>query len=84
MPLVKVLLTDLSSLFRPQQRLKKRMGKHAQEPQYSPIFVQSTALAPAPVIVDAFSNKSHKTKSSDDIDQDKMAALKPESWLLKR
>jgi len=84
MPLVKVLLTDLSSLFRPQQRLKKRMGKHAQEPQYSPIFVQSTALAPAPVIVDAFSNKSHKTKSSDDIYQDKMAALKPESWLLKR
>jgi hypothetical protein len=40
--------------------------------------MQSTALAPPPVIVDAFANKSHKTKSSDDIDQDKMAALKLE------
>jgi hypothetical protein len=78
MPLMKVLLTDPSPLFRPQQQLKKRMGEHAQEPQYSPTFMQSTALAPPPVIVDAFANKSHKTKSSDDIDQDKMAALKLE------
>jgi hypothetical protein len=31
--------------------------------------------APAPVVIDPFANESHKTKSSNDIDQDKMAAL---------
>jgi len=37
--------------------------------------VQSTTPTPTPVVVDTFSNESHKTKSSDDIDQDKMAVL---------
>jgi hypothetical protein len=37
--------------------------------------VQSTIPTPAPTIIDAFANKSHKQKSSHDIDQDKMAAL---------
>jgi hypothetical protein len=31
--------------------------------------------APAPAVIDPFANESHKTKSSNDIDQDKMAAL---------
>jgi len=30
---------------------------------------------PAPAVIDPFANESHKTKSSNGIDQDKMAAL---------
>jgi hypothetical protein len=52
------------------------MGEHGQEPQHNPASVQATTLTPTPVIVNAFANKSHKTKSSDGIDQDKMATLK--------
>ena len=50
------------------------MGKHGQEPQHNPTFVQSTAPT-LTLVIDAFTNESHKTKSSDDIDQDKMTAL---------
>ncbi|XP_061946422.1 uncharacterized protein LOC133670035 [Populus nigra] len=51
------------------------MSEHGQKPQYNPTFVQSTTLAPAPAIMDAFANESLKAKSSDSIDQDKMKAL---------
>jgi len=37
--------------------------------------VRSEALTLDPVVVKVFANESHKKKSSDDIDQDKMAAL---------
>jgi len=37
--------------------------------------VQSAASTLAPTIIDAFVNESHKRKLSNDIDQDKMAAL---------
>jgi hypothetical protein len=50
------------------------MGKHGQEPQHNPTFVQSTAPT-LTLVIDAFANESHKTKSSDGIDQDKMTAL---------
>ena len=50
------------------------MGEHGQEPQYNPTFVQSTTPTLA-LVIDAFANESHKTKSSDGIDQDKMTAL---------
>jgi len=50
------------------------MSKHGQEPQYNLAFVQSAAPTLA-LVIDAFVNESHKTKSSDGIDQDKMAAL---------
>jgi hypothetical protein len=44
------------------------------EPQHNPTFVQSTAPT-LTLVIDAFTNESHKTKSSDGIDQDKMTAL---------
>ena len=37
--------------------------------------MQSTILVPAPAIIYTFANKYHKTRSSNDIDQDKMATL---------
>jgi hypothetical protein len=37
--------------------------------------VQSAAPTPAPVVINAFVNEPHKTKSSDDIKQDKMTTL---------
>jgi hypothetical protein len=51
------------------------MSENGQEPPYNPTFVHSMPLTPAPAIIDPFANESHKTKSSNDIDQDKMAAL---------
>jgi hypothetical protein len=51
------------------------MGEHGQEPPYNPAFLHSTPLAPAPAVIGTFANESHKTKSSNGIDQDKMAAL---------
>ena len=51
------------------------MSEHGQEPPHNPAFMQSTARTPAPIVIDAFANESHNTKSSNDIDQDKMAAL---------
>jgi hypothetical protein len=56
-------------------QLEERMSENGQEPQHNPIFVQSSTPAPAPAVVDAFANESHKVKSSDSIDQDKMKAL---------
>jgi hypothetical protein len=55
---------------------EERMGEHGQEPQHNLTFVQSTAPTLATAIVEAFANESHKIKSSDDINQDKMVALK--------
>ena len=52
-----------------------RHNEHAQEPRHNPAFVQPTTPIPTPAVVDAFINESHKTKSSEDVDQDKMAAL---------
>jgi hypothetical protein len=54
---------------------EERMSKHGQEPQQNPIFVQSATLVPAPTVIEASANKSHKAKSSDSIDQDKFEAL---------
>ena len=51
------------------------MSEHGQEPPHNPSFMQSTTRTPAPIVIDAFANESHNTKSSNDIDQDKMAAL---------
>jgi hypothetical protein len=56
-------------------QLEERMSENGQEPQHNPIFVQSSTPAPAPAVVDAFANESHKVKSSDSIDQDKIEAL---------
>jgi hypothetical protein len=41
--------------------------------------MQPVTPVPAPAVVDAFANESHKTKSSNGIDQDKMVAL--EAWI---
>jgi hypothetical protein len=49
--------------------------EQAQEPRHNPVFVQSTTPALTPAVADAFANEYHKTKSFDDIDQDKMATL---------
>jgi len=54
---------------------KERMSEHGQKPQHNPAFVQSATLAPALTVIDAFDHESHKAKSSDSIDQDKMEAL---------
>jgi hypothetical protein len=51
------------------------MSEHGQEPPYNPPFMHSMPLAPAPAVIGTFANESHKTKSSNGIDQDKMAAL---------
>jgi hypothetical protein len=57
-------------------QLEERMSEHGQEPQQNPTFIQSATLAPTSAVMNTFSNKSHKARSSDSIDQDKMAALK--------
>ncbi|XP_073261632.1 uncharacterized protein [Populus alba] len=54
---------------------EEKMSEHGQEPQHNPTFVQSTTPAPAPTIMDAFANESHQAKSSDGLDQEKIAAL---------
>jgi hypothetical protein len=51
------------------------MSEHGQEPQHNPTFVQSATPAPAPAVMDAFANESHKAKSSDSLDQEKIATL---------
>ena len=51
------------------------MSEHGQEPQHNPAFVQSATPAPAPTVMDAFVNESHQAKSSDSLDQEKIAAL---------
>ncbi|XP_011046380.1 PREDICTED: uncharacterized protein LOC105141014 [Populus euphratica] len=51
---------------------EETMSRHGQEP---PTFVHSMPSAPAPTVLDPFANESHKTKPSNDIDKDKMAAL---------
>jgi hypothetical protein len=53
---------------------EERMSEHSQEPEHNPVFVQSTTPAPAPAIMDAFANESHQAKSSDSLDQEKIAA----------
>ena len=54
---------------------KERMSEHGQEPQYNPAFMQSMKPALAPVVMDAFANESHQAKSSDGLDQEKIATL---------
>jgi len=46
--------------------------------------MQSAASTPAPTIIDAFVNESYKRKSSNDIDQDKMAALEARVRVIER
>jgi hypothetical protein len=58
----------------PANQPEEIIGEHAQEPRHNPTFMQSTTPVPTPAVADAFVNESHKTKPSDDIDQDKMAA----------
>jgi hypothetical protein len=54
---------------------EETMSEHGQEPPYNPVFVHSMPPTLAPAVIDPFANESHKTNSSNDIDQDKMAAL---------
>eukprot|EP00258_Populus_trichocarpa_P031831 XP_024447850.1 uncharacterized protein LOC112325480 [Populus trichocarpa] len=54
---------------------EERMSEQGQEPQHNLAFVQSTTPAPAPAVMDAFANESHQAKSSDSLDQEKIAAL---------
>ncbi|XP_024439614.1 uncharacterized protein LOC112323885 [Populus trichocarpa] len=54
---------------------EERMSEHGQEPQHNPAFVQSATPAPAPTVMDAFANESHQAKSSDSLDQEKIATL---------
>jgi hypothetical protein len=63
----------------PANQPEEIIGEHAHEPQHNPTFVQLTTPVPTPAIANAFVNESHKTKPSDDIDQDKMAALEARS-----
>jgi hypothetical protein len=56
-------------------QLEETMSEHGQEPPYNPTFLHSTPPAPAPAVINPFANESHKTKSSNNIDQDKMTAL---------
>jgi hypothetical protein len=51
------------------------MNEYGQEPQQNPTFVQSATPAPAPTIMEASANESHKAKSSNSIDQDKIEPL---------
>ena len=52
------------------------IGEGVQDPQQNPVFVHPTAPAPLPTpIVGASMNESPKIRSSDGVDQDKMAAL---------
>jgi hypothetical protein len=60
------------------------MSEHGQGPQHNPTFVQSATPAPAPTIMNAFANESHKAKSSDSIDQDKMEALEARIRVIER
>jgi hypothetical protein len=46
--------------------------------------MQSTTPAPAPVVVDTFANESHKKRSFDDIDQEKMTTLEARIRVIKR
>jgi len=54
---------------------EERMSEHGQEPQHNPAFVQSITPAPAPAVMDAFAHESHQAKSSDNLDQEKIAVL---------
>ena len=54
---------------------EETMSEHGQEPPYNPTFMHSMPPAPAPAVINPFVNKSHKTKSSDSTDQNKMATL---------
>ena len=63
---------------------KERMSEHGQGPQHNPAFVRSVTPAPALTVMDAFANESHKAKSFDNINQDKMEALESESLVFVR
>jgi len=54
---------------------EETLSELGQEPPYNPAFVHSIPPALAPVVIDPFTNESHNTKSSNDINQDKMTAL---------
>jgi hypothetical protein len=56
-------------------QLEERVSEHGQKPQHNPAFMHSATLAPTPEVMDTFANESHKARSSDSIDQDKMVAL---------
>jgi len=58
---------------------EETMSEHGQEPPYNPAFVHSVPPTLALAVIDPFANESHKTKSSNGIDQDKMTAL--EAWI---
>ena len=51
---------------------EETMSEHGHEP---PTFMHSIPSEPAFVVINPFTKESHKTKSSNDIDQDKMVAL---------
>jgi len=62
---------------------KEIMSEHGQEPQHNPAFVQSTTPAPAPAAIDAFANESHQAKSSDGLNQEKIATLEARIKVIK-
>jgi hypothetical protein len=41
-------------------------------------------LTSTPIVLDTFTNESHKTKSSDDIDEDEMTILESRSRAIER
>jgi hypothetical protein len=54
---------------------EKRMGEQSQKPQYNTTFMQSTIPVSTLVVMDVFTNKPHRVKSSEDIDHDKITTL---------
>jgi hypothetical protein len=71
-------LSNIPAIFVENQATTKPeeiTGERAQDPQHNLAFVQPTIPVPTPAIIYTFTNESHKTRSSNNIDQDKMATL---------
>jgi len=54
---------------------EERMGDQSQESRCNTTFIQSTIHRFALIVIDAFTNKSHKIKFSKDVDYDKISTL---------
>lgn len=63
---------------------EKIIGEKIRDPQQNLPFAQSTTPTHTPtLVVEAFNNEYHKTWSSDNVDQDKMTALKTRIRIIK-